>query len=212
MSRTQPDQLPVRRTLVVLCSVLAGPCVALLATEPLTVAANAIRPGLSDVTALPPDDVVAGACAGALVAAYVLWLLGLTLALAEASSSQLGRLVRRVPCPLVARTVAASALGAVVVVTGAPAGADPGPDARRPAALSASVDALAGLPLPDRVPTRRPAWSAPPQDRLHEVVAGDTLWAIAAAALPPNATNPAVERAWRRIAAANRGVVTDPHL
>lgn len=211
MSAIQLSQQPARRSVVVLGSIVAGPGVVQLASEPLMALLRAVHGGPSQLTALPPDDLVAGACAAALVTAYGLWSLGLALALAEASSSRLGRLVRRLPCPTIARTVAASALGVAVVVSAAPAGADPGLEARRPSGLTSSADALAGLPLPDRVPTRRAARSAP-TEQMHEVVAGDTLWDIAADALPPGASAATVERAWHRIAAANRGVVTDPHL
>ena len=103
------------------------------------------------------------------------------------------------------------ASGVAVVVTAAPAGADPGPDARRPAVLTSTVDALAGLPLPDRVATRAAGRSAA-KGRVHEVVGGDTLWDIAAGELPSTASASQVDRAWRRVAAANRDVVDDPHL
>ncbi len=43
------------------------------------------------------------------------------------------------------------------------------------------------------------------------VRSGDTLWALAAQALPAGTRAAAIDRAWRRIAAANPDV-TDPHL
>jgi len=78
---------------------------------------------------------------------------------------------------------------------------------------------LDGLQLPDlpvsSQPRPRPDRARP--DRLdppgHVVVAGDSLWTIAAAHLPAGASNAAVDRAWRRWYAANRAVIgPDPDL
>jgi nucleoid-associated protein YgaU len=131
--------------------------------------------------------------------------------------------VRRLPGSGLARSLALTALG-VSLAAAVPAAADGRQDARRAApaghpatslGTAASRDpaaALAGLPLPDRVATSAPARPRGTGPAGYRVVAGDTLWTIAAAALPPGATEAEVDRAWRRIAAANAGVVADPDL
>ena len=80
-----------------------------------------------------------------------------------------------------------------------------------PAATRLDLD---GLPLPD-LPVSSPVRPRP--DRLdppgHVVVAGESLWTIAAAHLPAGASNAAVDRSWRHWYAANRAVVgPDPDL
>lgn len=80
-----------------------------------------------------------------------------------------------------------------------------------PAATRLDLD---GLPLPD-LPVSSPGPARPDrQDPPRHVVAtGDTLWAIAAAHLSADASNTAVDRAWRRWYAANRAVIgPDPDL
>ena len=81
---------------------------------------------------------------------------------------------------------------------------------------------LVGLPLPDRAsgqephrpaPTRATAISAPAQVPATVVVRpGDTLWALAASALPDDATDAEITSAWQALYAANRDVISDPDL
>lgn len=78
---------------------------------------------------------------------------------------------------------------------------------------------LDGLPLPD-LPVSSPVPPRPDRPRPdpvdppgHVVVAGDSLWTIAAARLPAGASNAAVDLAWRHWHAANRAVIgPDPDL
>ena len=207
-SSSHPTRAVFRSALVLGATVVAGPAVVGLALEPLAAVAAAAA-GPSGLGVLALDEMLSALCAGAVVAAYATWALSLLLALAE-TAPRLTAFARRVPCPALARTLAASALGVAVVVASA-ASADPGHDARRPGALSVSADGLAGLALPDRVATQVSARGRP-EPHSHEVVRGDTLWGIAAASLPTGASEAAVDRAWRCIAHANRDVLTDPHL
>lgn len=70
-----------------------------------------------------------------------------------------------------------------------------------------AVGALAGLPLPER------ATASPPPHAVHVVRRGDSLWAIAEARLPGDATDAEIIAAWRAVHHANRAVVgADPDL
>jgi nucleoid-associated protein YgaU len=163
------------------------------------------------------EQALTALCAAALVTCYAAWVLGVLLTVLDVLLSGAPReAVRRVPCPRLARVLAVSVLGASLAVS-SPVSADPPHDSRRtaPAGIG-SGHPLAGLPLPDRVATGQVstvrAGPASAAVRHHEVARGDTLWAVASQALPPDAPDQAVDRAWRRIAAANRGVVDDPDL
>ncbi|MEI2811197.1 MAG: LysM domain-containing protein [Nocardioides sp.] len=96
-----------------------------------------------------------------------------------------------------------------------------------PAAAQAASNSLSGLLLPDRLAAPLPAHhaGAPAQvaaqirhqirpqigshRAIHVVAAGDTLWAIAAAQLPPDAGQARVAGYWQLIYAANRDVIGD---
>lgn len=84
------------------------------------------------------------------------------------------------------------------------------------APATASADrGLAGLPLPDRATggPAEPAASAETPDGALVVRPGDSLWALAAARLGPDATPVEVDRAWRVLYRLNRPVVgPDPDL
>ena len=71
-----------------------------------------------------------------------------------------------------------------------------------------------GLPLPDRPTGLMPARTAHSRHPQTVVVApGDTLWAIAARALGPNASTTAIAKAWPAWYAANRSAIgPDPDL
>lgn len=65
---------------------------------------------------------------------------------------------------------------------------------------------------PTPAPTTAPA-PLPDPSRAYMVRPGDCLWNIAASQLPANATNAAIDRAWRAIYAANRDAIGgDPNL
>jgi len=110
-----------------------------------------------------------------------------------------------------------------------PAGAFPATAARldpNPAVASAGVRwgqlhsrapavIVQGLPLPDRPAGRLSTQRTRPATRPDTVVVapGDTLWAIAARSLRPNASTTAIAGAWPRWYAANRSVIgADPDL
>lgn len=118
---------------------------------------------------------------------------------------------------LTRRLVAAACGAAVVVAVAGPAGAE---GARSPAAGGAT---LAGLSLPDRATAASPARrAATPPSRITtgapdrstaRVREGESLWSIAAARLPADATDESVDTAWRALYAANRGRIgADPDL
>ena len=175
------------------------------------------RGDVAALTALAPDTVLAGVCAAALLTALAVWSLGVVVTLVEVVALP-GRARFTLPCPALVRALTLAALGVGATVA-PPALADPAPEPARPAPAVAPAPEQAGdvvgLPLPDRVATpRAAAVTGPPADRAtrHVVRRGDTLWSVAARALGPGASAAEVDRAWRRIAAANRDVVADPHL
>ena len=114
--------------------------------------------------------------------------------------------VRRIVC----RLVGAAAVPAIL----APAVAGPGAlvSTAGPAVAVAHEQprfprSLSGLPLPDRVT------GTSERRETYRVRAGDTLWGISAAQLPPGSPDAAVDRSWRRLFAFNRAAVgSDPHL
>ncbi|GAA4371671.1 hypothetical protein [Nocardioides caricicola] len=143
------------------------------------------------------DDVLVRLCAaGGCAAAGWLYVVT-TAAVAEAAT---GATTPGVPAPL--RRLVLLACGAAVVAgLAVPAQATPGEvhRDRRPS--------VAGLPFPDRAVSPRPA---------AEVVVvhpGDTLWALAAADLGPDAAAAEIDARWREIYAQNRDVIgPDPDL
>jgi resuscitation-promoting factor RpfA len=103
-------------------------------------------------------------------------------------------------------------------VTGAPAPAEqPVTSLDRPAAHTAGArtDPARGLGLVTAVPTRVPAAQAISVASAPSVTArdGDSLWRIAARALPQGSSPNAIERAWHRWYHANRTLIgPDPGL
>ncbi len=155
------------------------------------------------VDALALDLVLAGGCAAALAACWLWLATGVLVLMVDEvlTGGALGALLARrsLPWPPLVRGLALFALG--VAATATPAAAD-GP----PPADVRSHDRVIGLTLPDRVPTRRPTTRV-------LVRPGDSLWSIAAAQLGSEATDPAVDRAWRRLAQANASRIgPDPDL
>lgn len=169
------------------------------------------------LSVLPPDEVLAGLCAAALLTALAVWSVGLVGTLVEVFALP-ARARVTLPRPALVRALTLAALGVGATVA-PPALAEPAPEPARPAPAVAPAperaDDVVGLPLPDRVATpRTPTVTGPTGDRAarHVVRRGDTLWSVAARALGPGASAAEVDRAWRRVAAANRDVVADPHL
>jgi len=148
-------------------------------------------------------DLVAAACALGLVACWA-WLAVGAVAVAVASlrpASRAGRWrLRWVPDAI--RVLVPVLVGAAVTAAPVSAATEAGPSHSTPGATRA---ALAGLPVPDRVPTGR-------GHRTVLVRPGDSLWGITARLLPEAAPATAVDRGWRRIARANASRVPDPDL
>lgn len=159
---------------------------------------------------------VTSTCALALVGCWA-WLAVGTLVVAAqsllapgtGSPAPAGRGVRWVPATL--RVLVPVLVGATVTGGPASAGTQPGASEHQ-APSSAGAGAvrlagrLAGLPLPDRVP------SVAPPERTVLVRPGDSLWRITARLLADPAPAAVVDRGWRRLARANSARVPDPHL
>ena len=154
---------------------------------------------------LPVADRAGTVVSAALVlvaaAAWTHWCLALVLAA--------GGVTRRALVPRAWQVAAVAALG-IAVSAGSAAAADPtgtAPSGPAPARLD-------GLPLPDRpAGRRRPRPSPTPAPADVTVRPGDTLWSLATAALPDDATDSEVDRTWRAWYAANRRTVgPDPDL
>jgi hypothetical protein len=181
---------PLRALLLLTAAAGATDLVRRLVVGPLRTLADLLGAG-HDPATLPLGPLVAAGCAAALAACWV-WLVACaTLVAADAlRAGPAGHPVRRVRgCPVLVRTLVLASLG-VAVGTG-PAWSDPG-----------AGPGIAGLQLPDRV-TATAAAPASLVPRRVRVRPGDTLWAIAVRELPGRTPDPAVARAWRRLAAAN---------
>lgn len=159
---------------------------------------------------LPPTrtggfaDLVSATCAVALVACWAWLALGTVLVAARslhATPMPSAEALRWVPGAI--RVLVPALLGAAVTAAPATAGTEAG--AGDPA-TGATRSTLAGLPLPDRVPT--------PDSPVRTVLVrpGDSLWGITCRLLPDGAPPAAVDRGWRRIARANAAHLADPDL
>ena len=153
--------------------------------------------------------------------ACTVWLWGLvTLVVAEALQGR----PARAGVPAVVRRVVLAACGlSLAGAFIAPAQADR--DAPPPESGSAAEALVVGLPVPDRATTTtewlgtvagsRPAREAPPAETRDavRVEPGDTLWGLAGATLPADATADEIDRRWRAIYRANRDTIgADPDL
>ncbi len=194
-----------RRGLLLLLAGTAGSGVAVraLAAPPLR-ALLARRPTDSDVlAALPLDQLVTAGCAAALTACW-LWLASCAWLVAGQvlHEGAAGARDRRLQgCPRLVRVLVLVVLGATASTPAhaAPAPVGTGTGERGPG--------LTGLAVPDRV------HAAVARRRVVRVRPGDSLWRVAERALPDGAPDAAVDRAWRRIAAANRDRLgPDPDL
>jgi len=118
-------------------------------------------------------------------------------------------------CPRGLQRALLGACGLALVGLGSPALADP--------STHPGPSIVAGLPLPERAsssdvipvpapaPDAAPVASAAPGDQI-VVHPGDTLWALAAAALPPGASDARITAGWHALYDANCDVVADPDL
>lgn len=195
-----------------------------LVADPLRAIASAVAH--DRVGSLPLEDALAGVCAAVLVAGGVWLAVVSTLVTAEAAVHALRRSAPArlrtwgCPAPLRRLLLGRLLLGCCGVALGtglavAPASADPGGPS--PAVPEAGV-ALAGLTNPDRVPggpvrASGAAAGDHPRPRRVTVSPGDTLWSLAARALPADASDAEITVAWHRLYAANRRTVgPDPDL
>lgn len=106
-----------------------------------------------------------------------------------------GRTRRLRGCPEAVRRLVLAACGLTVVVAAVPAQADP----------------AGGPPTPEPEPASTALLRPAPAELV--VQPGDSLWALARSALPPTATDADIDRAWRRLWAANREAIgPDPDL
>lgn len=184
-------QAPVLRALALWATLTAAACglPALLRGE-LAAAPAAVG---GDAARLAFEPLLATTCAVALCACAAWAWLVTTATLLLATT---GRTRRLTGCPDAVRRLVLAACGLTVVVAAAPAHADPAGGPPTPEPEEHAAPALA-RPAPAAVVVRE----------------GDSLWALAESALPGTATDADVDRAWRRLWAANRLVVgPDPDL
>lgn len=216
------------RAVVVAMSAPAGlACVLGLCLPPLRSVGEHLAAG-GPWSALPLDELLVSLAAAALACSGG-WLAAVTVAavvevVTGASSAALSAI-----SPPVVRRVVLVCCGLVVGGTGLAPAAAAAPRGEadqmsRPTSSAAAASALAGLPLPDRVPGASvgqvvddgrdvPPPTSPVADgSTHRVRPGDSLWSIAEGLLPGAGVNQ-LDAAWRRIYAANRLTVgPDPDL
>ncbi|QIG44016.1 LysM peptidoglycan-binding domain-containing protein [Nocardioides anomalus] len=159
------------------------------------------------------DQALVRLCLGALVLAVAWGWVQLLAGVADAWRGAAHRPGAGTACAV--RRLALVACGAAVTggltALGGVAGADPGvdPGVHPVVRHDRPVDALRGLPLPERA-------VGPAHVLRADVVvvrAGDTLWRLAERRLQPTASDREVTAAWHRLYAANRSVVgPDPDV
>jgi hypothetical protein len=197
-----------RFALLAVVALVLSDAVRRLVAPPLRALASAAPGGTAED--LPLVTVVTGGCAAALAACWI-WLLVCAALVAVGAARRDGSRrgtagpPDRPPfCPAWVRTLVLVVLGLGLGAGPALADAPSTPRDAQSVAAGTGAPRLDGLALPDRVasPRRTLVWVHP----------GDTLWAIARRELPPTAPDTAVDRAWRRLAAANADRLGDPDL
>ena len=169
-----------------------------------------------DLTGDSFPDVALSACSLMLLA-VALWATTISAIVLLGASSGV---ITAVTPAFARRTLLLGVAGALVV---APAHAEQQAPAQAETRAQHARHTVDGLPLPDRpdIAVTRQAPSTPtaapdPEPRpegLVEVRPGDTLWAIAARALPPDVSDAEIARATHRWHEANRAVIgADPDL
>lgn len=195
----------------------------------------------AELAATSFEDLLLVLCSALALACGAWWWLASTLVVVGAARGRLG--VRRSGYPDLLRRWLLTACGVVVIGSTASTGAyaasagDPRPVGQPALRLEPSLgdsrfmrEAIAGLPLPERIgihrgivldpppPERRPAPSpglsgARPEPRSVIVRPGDTLWEIASRDLRPGADTAAISAAWHELYALNRSLIgPDPDL
>jgi len=160
------------------------------------------------------SDLLAQACAVALVGCLAWAWLITTVVLAEAVTTPVGPArPRRRGLPAAYRRLILSACGvALAAGSAAPALATPGPVpvpavTHAAAATGAPATPSVAGPAPMRAPLRLPEQAARPIT----VAPGDSLWRIAEDRLPPGAPVGTIDHTWRRLYEANAAVIgADP--
>lgn len=212
MRETPAAPSPARALLLVIaaCSALAG--LGALVRPDLSRATASLA---SDGAAEQPFEVLLLWTCEAVALSVGAWLT--LLALLVVADTLHGRPGRRAGCPvwLHRAVLAACGVGVAAALAG-PASAAPEEQART-VASEAAPRGVDGLSYPDR-PEDRAATTTPPAPepagrRGHVVRPGDTLWDIAAADLPPGASDAEITAHWQRLFQHNAGVLgPDPDL
>jgi hypothetical protein len=153
------------------------------------------------------DAALVRGCAGlAIIAAGWLWLATVVTVLGALRGCQ--RYAGGVPTPLRRVVLAACGVALTGGLVAGPTYATPG---RPHEDRVADPVLLAGLPLPDRATA--PPTTTPTARPTVVVAPGDTLWAIAARRLGPDASATEIDASWRRLYDLNRAVIgSDPDL
>ncbi|QIX27661.1 LysM peptidoglycan-binding domain-containing protein [Nocardioides sp. JQ2195] len=157
------------------------------------------------------EEALADVAAVLLAGCLVWWWVATSFAVVEAATC-----FRLGPCPRLIRRTVLVACGIGLASGLSPASADQ--SAGQPPQPSDDA-VIVGLQLPDRqsldahAPGPRTAPARVPVTSTVIVRAGDSLWRIAEAELPPRAGARSIDALWREIWAANRALIgTDPDL
>ncbi len=208
-----------RQAIVWLASLLVAGALASLAVPELRSARQAASAGELAAAELSQWVVwlAAAACAGCAV-----WLAAVsTVVVATAGTARQPATVRT--CPALLRRWLLIGCGVVTVsALASPAHAEGGRLHPPEVSSREAASVVSGLSLPDRAVggrrvhtagQSRPTTASPSTGRDVVVRPGDSLWAIAARALPPGATAAEIDDAWRRLYELNRSVIgADPDL
>lgn len=212
MQATPEVPSPRRALLLVVatCTTLAG--LGALLQADLSRAAASLASGRA---AEQPFEVLLVWTCEAVALAVGAWLT--LLALLVVADTLRGRPGRRAGCPVWLHRAVLAACGVGVAATLAgPASAAPEEQART-VVSEAAPRGVDGLSYPDRpedgAATAGPPAAEPARRTGHVVRPGDTLWDIAAAALPPGASDAEITARWQRLYHQNAGVLgPDPDL
>lgn len=192
-----------------LAAIAAATALAALAAPDAIAAVTAIHSGGALAAGFGGWVVWGAAGTASLCAAWFAVVATLVLGSALTGAALAGAVVS----PWLRRGLLAAGGLALAGVVAVPAGAEPG----HPTTPPSLVRLVEGLPLPDRTTdthrTLGRAASAPSAPHDVVVAPGDCLWRLAAASLPPRATDTEIAVRWHRIYQLNRAVIgADPDL
>lgn len=194
-----------------LSAMAAAATLAGLATPDAIAATTTIRSG--EVLRAGFDRWVVWGAAGLATLCAAWFALMATLVLGSALTGTVPARILGCPGWLRRGLLAVSGL-ALVGAVAAPAGAEPG----HPASPPSLVRLVEGLPLPDRTTdasasAARGPRAAPAAREVVVVAPGDCLWRLAAATLPPHATDAEITERWHHLYRLNRAAIgADPDL